>query len=372
MKNNYLNKIKHRFQHLPLAYTGLALGIGGIFNCVSILCSVYNYNAQWISYIGISIMSALLLIVLIRFILHPKILCFEINDPMSISLLPTFFMSLFLFAGFLAGFNHYYLSSIQIISSLIMCLALLGQLVLIVFFIMIVIKKHIKSSSPAYGSYFVPTVGLIVACTVANKFTLLPALFFQIIWFIGFASYVFSFPIVTYVLLFGKNKVDKDRFPTVAVWFAPTNLTPAGFILTFLLNSNYLQNYYPQTFLNIMFFLTTICGFSFCLILYFYVLRIFKEHKFSPIFCSITFPTAIAATSMVSAARYINKILIDNKINSNEIISDLSWFFGVVGIIFSIISFLIIFYIFVRMVIFTIKTLLSSKNDYIFHETYYR
>ena len=366
-------KIKHRTQHLPLAFTGLSLGLGGLGNCLALLCSQNGYNATWISYITISIVILIILVMLARNIMHPKILNAELNEPLSVTLVPTFSMSLMLIGAFIASFSKIKTSGYQIVGSIVMILAILIQCILIVYFFRSIVKNHIKAkNNPAYGSYFVPTVGLITACTVATKFTLLPALFFQIIWFIGFTFYIISFPFVTYAILF-KAKADVSKFPTIAIWFAPTNLTPAGFIVSFLFNNH--DAYYSQQFLNSIFLLTTMCGFVFSIILYMYVFNIFISHKFQPIFCSMTFPCAIGATSMINAAKYLHvNILKENANNlinlSHDFANTCMWFFGIVGIIFSVFASSIIFYILGRMMYLGGKTLFTSLKDNEFHHVY--
>ncbi len=368
-----MRNLKHRTQHLPIAFTGLALGIGGLGNCLSLLFSNHGYDARWISYITISIVIIFILLISIRSIIHPKILKYELNDSMVVTLLPTFSMSLMLIAGFIAGFDSNINSWCQITGTIIMCLAILIQIILIAFFFRSVIKNHIKVSNSVYGSYFVPTVGIITACTVATKFTLIPITFFQVIWFIGYLFYLVSFPLITYAILF-RTKLEKNKLPTLAVWFAPTNLVPAGFINAFLLSKSDIA--YGQTFFDVLFLLTIICGFVFSLILYLLLFRIFWTCQFQPIFCAITFPCAIGATSMLNAAKYLflqltenNQAIIPGDLSHNFIVHAM-WFFGIVGIIFCFITTIIIIYILIRMLIFAYNTLFTNINDDKVHEVY--
>lgn len=355
-KTNKWQTIKDRFQHLPVAYTGLALGVGGLGNCLALLL---GQNWKWISYITISFVIVILIAMLLKNIFHPKVLLWEIKEPMMVSLLPTFSMSLMLIAGFISGFDvNNKISANQIIGSILMIMALIIQFILIVFFGISLIKNHVKNkNNPMYGSYFVPTVGLITACTVAPKFTLLPNEIFQAIWFLGFGLYLISFPIVTWAILF-KAKCDIARFPSIAVWFAPTNLSPAGFINVFLKQE---LAYYPKAFLNTIFLFTTICGFVFSIILYLYIIKIMTSFKFNPIFCSITFPCAIGSTSMILTSKYYNKLY--GSSNNNDFLLNCEWFFGIVGIIFTIISTILITYILIRMLIIGWKILFTNHKD---------
>lgn len=356
----------NRLQHLPIALTGLALGLGGLGNCLALFFNNINdsqYDAKWITYITMSLVILILLIMMFKNILHPKVLQWEINEPMMVSLLPTFSMSLMLVSGFIASFDTNKYSPNQIIGSILMIISLLIQTILIYFFVLSLYRNHIQNkNNPMYGSYFVPTVGLITSCTIANNFTLLPNKLFQAIWFISFILYVLTFPVITWNILF-KSKPNITKFPVVAVWFAPTNLTPAGFIKVFLWENTS----YSTTFLNIIFIFTTICGFAFSIIFYIYVVKIFVSCKFNPIFCSITFPSAIGATSMLLCAGYYKKNFLKYQI---EFFKNATDFFGYVGLLFLIMSFLLILYILTRMSIVCYKLLFTSSFDTFKHDCY--
>ena len=320
---------------------------------------------------------------IIKNITHPKVLHYELNEPLSVSLLPTFSMCLMLVAGFIGMWNNKDKTSAnQIVAAVVMCLAILIQFIIIGFFVKSFIKNHIKSKHQhMYGSYFVPIVGLITSCTVSHNVIALPNEFFQAIWYFGYITFLITLPIVTYSMLFKEKKVSDAQFPTVAIWFAPANLTCAGFLRTFLLSP---QTYYPKAYLNIIFILTTMMGFVTTLILYLYVTRIFVLRKrsqtknFAPILCSLSFPCAIGATSMVWAAKYlasqnplvINKIIPIWKIEGNDLISSSAWFFGVVGIIFAIVTTIIIGYLLFNMIKFGIKILFTKQKDDQHHEIY--
>ncbi|WP_044891207.1 hypothetical protein [Malacoplasma penetrans] len=367
------NKFLKRTSHLPIAYTGLSLGFGGIGNCLSLLFNNFNnsnFNASWISYITIFLVIFILLVITIRNCCHPKLLKWELKEQMMVSLLPTYCMSFMLVAGFIASFDSYMYSSSQIIGSILLIIAVGFHFVILGYFIFSVYKHNFKIKNDlVYGSYYVPPIGLIVACTVANNFSLIPNEFFQFIWYFGFISYVLMFLFVTYFMLF-KNKPEESRYASIAVWFAPINLVPSGFIKVFMWIT---ESNYSQTYIFTLFILTTIWGFVFSSLLYIYIFRTFKNYKFNPVFCSMTFPSAIGATSMVLTAGQYRKLatnILDTNSISYQFFNSGQWIFGIAGFIFSIVSFLIISYILVRMFILGYKILFTNLKDNETHPCY--
>lgn len=368
-----IKKIKHRTQHLPIAYTGFALGVGGFGNCLLNIFQFNNiHNAKWIICITISILFLFLSLILTKFLLHPKVLKYELNDQLTVSLLPTFSMSLMLVAGFIAIWDKSSPQSPnQIIAAILMCLAILIQLIIIIFFIKSFIVNHIKNKeNHMYGTYFVPVVGLITSCTVQGCFVSLPNEFFQAIWFLGWSFFIFSLPFITYSMLFKKEKVSENQFPTVAVWFAPANLTCAGFVQVFLLADNK-PSYYPSQFLIVFLLITVMMGFVTTLLLYLYMIRIFvimfknNNKKFSPILCSLSFPCAIGATSMIFTAKYFLQIT-----RENLFFETTTWFFFVIACVFAIITFFILLFLLINLIKLTYKMLFTNYNDDKHHNVY--
>lgn len=364
------SKFKHRLQHLPVAYTGLALGVGGLGNCIMNICSLNSdWNFKWIPCISISIVIIFLTFMLLKNIMHPKVLKYELNEPLSVSLLPTFAMSLMLVAGFIGMWNKDKTSANQIVAAIFMCLAILIQLIITGWFIKSLIVNHIKNKEQhMYGTYFVPTVGLITACTVTSNITALPNEFFQAIWYFGFVTFVILLPVVTYSMLFKEKKVSDAQFPSIAVWFAPANLSAAGFIQTFMLDERAI--YYNQTYLHIMSMIMIMIAFCVTLILYLYVWRIIslsiknKQNGFSPILCSLSFPSAIGSTSLVFLAKYLHNV------NKNQFTIDAEWLFSIAGLILCILSSIIILYLVVNMFWLLYKTIFTSHKDNHHHSVY--
>lgn len=363
-----ISEFKNNFKSLPIAFTGLALGIGGLGNCYKQLFSLNNQSqvGNWVSCAFFPFLILFVLIILFKYIFHFHELKKDLHNPLTISLMPTFSMCLMLLAGFIGMWDTNITSPCQISAATLMVLAIAIQFVLLFYFGKSIFYNHIKKSEVVYGSYFVPTVGLITSCTVSGNIPAIPNIFFQVIWYLGYFIFLLSLPVITYLILFKIDKLNKEHYPTIAVWFAPANLSCAGFYQVFILAANKQVDLYPQTFLNVIAILTTMLGFVTTVLLYFFIFRIFAHRfnhnlkRFSPILCSLSFPCAIGVTSMIFTARAIGKINIDLNM---AFLNDMQSMFGVISIIFCAITSAIILYLLINMLIFAWKSLFKQKSN---------
>lgn len=374
------NRFIHRIQHIPVATTGLSLGVAGLASVLDTIFQplYYSNNLWWASIPLIAISSFLLLLITIRNFSHPKVLKFDTKDTLSSSLLPTYSMTLMCIAGFIAGWQKDYsgIPACQVIGAIVMCIAISIQLIFVVLFVKNVLSKFKWHSHPAYGSWLVPTVGIITACTFAGRFNqnILPIWFFQAIWFFGFITFIPLFIVITYQLLF-KTKVAQEKYPSIAVYFAPPNLVLAGFVQSFAIPS---QNVIlvPEiaafggsnsSFIFVLTILLSMLAFSYTVILWFFVARIFITHKITYIFASFTFPLAIGSASMLYTSNYFNKMFIN--IQQSYVLT-LSSIFRYVGYVFSSVAFICIMYILIRFSIKLIKEVFSKSSDEKTHVAY--
>lgn len=388
-KPSFLRTLAHRIQHLPTALTGLALGLCGIAAVLDTIFKQYYVHPRtdwWISIGFIAVATVLLLLATIRNCVHPKVLGFDTKDPLLSSFLPTYSMTLMCIAGFIAGWQvgdgFGKTPPCQVIGAIIMCLAVLIQIVFIVYFAKNVLAKHKWHEHSMYGSWLVPTVGPATASTFAGRFDehILPIGFFQAIWFFAFSTYIVLFIIVTYALLF-KKQPDKEKFPSIAVYFAPPNLVLAGFLQAFAIPSvNHLYDHTPEVvafsganhdFINVMLILMGCMAFTYTIVLWFFVVKIFIGNKFGYIFAALTFPLAIGAASMVYMHGYLVKYgVYIYGANIPHALTILTEFFQYIGYIFTTVATCIIIFIAIRFIINIIKALATTINDDKKHKVY--
>lgn len=372
MKKNKFSVFKHRVQHLPVALTGLSLGLAGLATALDLILrsniksDFSNYHAWWISIPFISISTIIILLITFKHILHPRVLFFDAKNTLSSSFLPTYSMTIMCIGGFLAGWQYYIGKTppLQIIGAILMCIGVLIQFFFIYMFLVYVLKKHSWHLDSMYGSWFVPTVGISTASTFTGRFNsnILPLEFFQIIWFFAFVTFVILFPIITYSLLF-KKQCDCEKFPSIAVNFAPPNLLLASFCQSFAIPSFENKTIFMDNdhiFVNVMLLFLICFGLVYTFILYIFIVRIFNNNKFDYIFASITFPLAIGCIATTNVSLYLDKLYGDNPIS---IIYTLCETFKILGYIFTSIATILILFVAARFFKKSYHILFSNKFD---------
>ena len=381
IKNNYKKSIfKKRTQHLPVALTGLSLGLSGLATAFDLIlrnnvdCNYSNYNGWWISIPLMFIATIIVILVTFKHALHPKILIFDAKNSLTSSFLPTYSMTIMCIGGFLAGwqFHHGNISILQVIGAIILCIGVLIQIIFIFLFSIFVLKKHKWHNDSMYGSWFVPMVGISTASTFAGRFNdnILPLEFFQAIWFFAFVSFLVLFPIITYSLLF-KKKCDREKFPSIAVNFAPPNLLLASFCQSFAIPSltpnTTIFDFNSNQFINIMLIILISFGFVYTIFLYLFIIRIFKINKFDYIFASITFPLAIGCIATTNVSMYFNGLF-----NNNGVLfmMQLGNFFKILGYVCTSIAAILIIYVMIKFFIKSWHILFTNKLDNIKHQCY--
>lgn len=372
MKKNKFSVFKHRVQHLPVALTGLSLGLAGLATALDLILrnninlNFSSYNAWWISIPFISVSTIIILLITFKHILHPRVLFFDAKNTLSSSFLPTYSMTIMCIGGFLAGWQYHIGKTppLQIIGAILMCIGVLIQFFFIYMFLVYVLKKHSWHLDSMYGSWFVPTVGISTASTFTGRFNsnILPLEFFQIIWFFAFVTFVILFPIITYSLLF-KKQCDCEKFPSIAVNFAPPNLLLASFCQSFAIPSFDNKTIFmddKHIFVNVMLLFLICFGLVYTFILYIFIVRIFNNNKFDYIFASITFPLAIGCIATTNVSLYLEKLYGQNHIS---VIDQLYNTFKILGYIFTSIATILILFIATRFFKKSYHILFSNKFD---------
>lgn len=272
-----MKSFKDIFKTLPVALTGLALGISGVSGALAITINPIA------SYIGNFISLLLLLPIIIKNILHFDVFKEELKHPTLGSFIPTLDMALMNFSVVLYGLS-----------------ATLGKglwlLCIILHFIFAIsfIYHRFKSWDIHHmvPSWFVPPIGIVVACTTStlmNMPTLAHTLFY-----IGFVFYIIMLPMMLYRIIF-LDKIDDSRLPTFAIMAAPPNLCLAGYLVAFTTPNSAMVNFlFPL-------------GLFMTALIYIAMFKIFRMN-FTPVYASFTFPLAISSTAILKYSKYISTI----------------------------------------------------------------
>lgn len=311
-KSSLTQHIHQQLATLPVALTGLALGIAGLTGALKIILGEY------IAFVGVSIASILVLMITMKNILHGRVFLSELAHPILGSFIPTLAMALMVIASTLLHFMPVFSKGIWLFAIVFHCI------ILVQFFRFRIQEFSMQHVIP---SWFVPPVGIVVACVTSVGMGF-PKITFTL-FYIGIVAYGILLPIMLYRIMFGDRLTDA-QIPTFAIMGAPANLCLAGLLTIF-----------PEANIHIVQALAYLCLFT-TLLVYIFFIRIFQI-PFSPSYSALTFPLAIGATAMLKYSAYLK---------SMGIHSDIVRIWSSVAYIELCIASAVISYVFVRIVIF--------------------
>lgn len=329
MKNHspfFISITKHihkQLAQLPVALTGLALGIAGLTGSLQIIFGPLS------AFIGSAIAGILLLLIATRNILHFQVFLSELSHPILGSFIPTFAMALMVIASTLLAFT-------PLLARSLWYFAVIFHIFIFIQFMRFRIKEF--SLHHLIPSWFVPPVGIVVACV--TSIGIAPTAITQPLLYFGLIAYCFLLPIMLYRIMFGEKLTD-IQIPTFAIMGAPANLCLAG-LLTILPESNPLI----ITFLVHLALFTT-------LLVYIFFFRIFQM-PFAPSFSALTFPLAIGATAMIQYSAYLK--------SHGASLQMISLWNSVAYIELTVAS-CVIAYVFIRILIFLYKHFALQSNS---------
>ncbi|GAA0827118.1 MULTISPECIES: TDT family transporter [Marinomonas] len=254
---------------IPTSMAGLALGIASLGRGWSYL----QVGTSVLQYVSAIVASLLLLLVLSKFILQPKLLNQDLRHPILGSTAPTFAMALMVIS---ISLNNL----LPAAGVALWWFALILHGLLLTTFIYHRVKRF--RMTDMLPSCFVPFAGIGVA---AISF---PAARFQpfaegVLWF-GILCYLLLVPVIIYRLVYC-DALPEHAKPTLAVLAAPASVCLTGYLTVVSAPSQYVV-----VLLLAMALIKTgvVYGFS---------LRLVRL-PFSPGYASFTFPLAIGATAL--------------------------------------------------------------------------
>ncbi|REG83675.1 TDT family transporter [Marinomonas pollencensis] len=269
-----LKRVRDLASIVPSSMAGLALGIGGLGR----LWSLFLNNTMLVQYAAALIASLLLLIVLLKFVLHPALLGADLRDPIQGSSAPTFAMALMVVSLSLDDL----LPDVGVVvwgSAVLLHCVLLGS------FVYHRVKHfHMLDMAP---SWFVPFAGIALA---AASFPVGFQRLAEGIWWFAFVGYLLLVPLMLYRLLYG-GALREDAKPTLAVLAAPASVCLTGYLTISELPSEQIV-----ALLLIMALIKTSVVYGFSI----YLIRL----PFSPSYASFTFPLVISAIALLKAQQH--------------------------------------------------------------------
>ena len=248
-----------KINKMPLALTGLALGVGGIFNAWTIFTGI-----KYFAYIGALISSILILTIITKIFSSFGAFLNDLEHPVAGSTIPTLDMAVMVISS----------SVVQFVKPLGVAMWFTAIAVHVIFaFTFLAHRINLKDLHHILPSWFVPPVGIVVAAVTGTNMGF-PQVS-QVIVYIGTVLYIILFPFIFYRIIFHDPLAD-DRFPAFAVMGAPANLCLCGYLSAF--------TDYNTALLNFLLALGLFTTFK----VYLSLIRAFQI-KFIPLFAAYTF-----------------------------------------------------------------------------------
>ena len=283
-----LNIARHRFAHAPTPMAGLALGIASLgWSWENV--GLFAGGAQAV---GAVIAAVLLLVLTVKFVLHPQLLAQDLAHPVIGSVVPTFAMATMVVSKAVGG-N---------LGAGLWLFAITLNLVFLVTFAW----HRLKDFQLAHmvPSWFVPPIGIVVA-DVASPGGAFAPLAQVLLWF-GIICYAVMLPMMLYRLIFCGEVPDAAK-PTLAIMAAPASLCLAGYLTV---------TAQPAPLLVALLLGIALLMTAFVYLAFIRLLRL----PFSPGYAAFTFPLVIGATALFKAAALTETLGLDA-----AVINQLRW-----------------------------------------------
>jgi tellurite resistance protein TehA-like permease len=264
----------------PTPMAGLALGIASLGWCWENAAQLHGLG----QIIGAVIASAMLFILLLKFVCFPKILWNDLAHPVVGSVAPTFAMATMVVSNAVTHFNA------ALGNALWLFAVVLHLLFLVVFIYHRAMDFQLHHMVP---SWFVPPVGLIVADVSFAGSEALRPLADGVLLF-GLVAYAVMLPAMLYRLIFSHEVPDSAK-PTIAILAAPASLSLAGYLTVTSSPS--------PVIVALLFGIAVLMT----LLIYLSLIKL-AQLPFSPGYAAFTFPVVISATALFKFAAWMASV----------------------------------------------------------------
>lgn len=310
-----------KINKMPLALTGLALGVGGIFNAWTIFTGI-----KYFAYVGALISSILILTIITKIFSSFGDFLNDLEHPVAGSTIPTLDMAVMVISS----------SVVQFVKPLGVAMWFTAIAVHVIFaFTFLAHRINLKDLHHILPSWFVPPVGIVVAAVTGSNMGF-PQVS-QVIVYIGTVLYIILFPFIFYRIIFHDPLAD-DRFPAFAVMGAPANLCLCGYLTAF--------TDYNTALLNFLLALGLFTTFK----VYLSLIRAFQI-KFIPLFAAYTFPLAVGAQALLKYANY-----------SKSVNGQYFYIWNIISIFELIVASMMIIYVFLNMMFFVHNNVIKDNK----------
>ncbi|MEZ9834976.1 TDT family transporter [Vibrio breoganii] len=260
----------HRFHHIPPSQAALALGLIGLGQAWALyIPDVGNVIRPYLALIG----TLILIPVLLKYTLNPRLFFADIKHPLSGSLMAPMSMALLVLCDYLA-------TVIPHIASVLWFISLgLHITMMVLFFGFQFANFKMVNIVPSWFLYPVGVISSTLAGTELGH-----TVFSQNMAMLCISIYFLMLPLVLYRLVFF-GKLPRRARPTLAIMAAPINLTLAAYLVNFP---------DPDPILT-----GALAGIAITMTLLIYLCYInLLRLKFQPSIAAVTFPSVISAIAM--------------------------------------------------------------------------
>ncbi|OED93007.1 TDT family transporter [Vibrio breoganii] len=260
----------HRFHHIPPSQAALALGLIGLGQAWALyIPDVGNVIRPYLALIG----TLILIPVLLKYTLNPRLFFADIKHPLSGSLMAPMSMALLVLCDYLA-------TEIPDIASVLWFISLgLHITMMVLFFGFQFANFKMVNIVPSWFLYPVGVISSTLAGTELGH-----TVFSQNMAMLCISIYFLMLPLVLYRLVFF-GKLPRRARPTLAIMAAPINLTLAAYLVNFP---------DPDPILT-----GALAGIAITMTLLIYLCYInLLRLKFQPSIAAVTFPSVISAIAM--------------------------------------------------------------------------
>ena len=204
--------MKDTIKKVPIPLCGVMLGLAALGNLLQ------SYS-EGIRYICGILAAFLLVLVLLKLIMFPKVVREDMNNPIMASVSGTFQMAMMLLSVCIKTF-------IGKAAYFIWLLAICLHVILIIYF---TVKFLLKLQMPkVFASYFIVYVGIAVASVTAPAYEKTASVGTAAFWF-GFITLILLLALVTYRYVKFQEVPDPAK-PLICIYAAPTSLCIAGYV----------------------------------------------------------------------------------------------------------------------------------------------
>ncbi|GAB6263534.1 TDT family transporter [Photobacterium sp. CCB-ST2H9] len=258
------------FAQVPTAQAALALAITGTGLAWSLYYPSYgNFIRSLCAFVG----ACLLIPVVLKYLLNPKLFLSDLNHPLYGSLMPPMSMTMLVLADYLAGIH-------QASARMLWYPALALHLTMMVIFFSCQLKKF--RLIHLYPSWFLYPVGAISGTLAGSQLGYTEFSIFMTNACV--AIYFFMLPVVLYRLCFA-GRLPRVARPTLTIMAAPVNLS----LTAYLTNLDT-----PDPVLT-----GALAGIGITMTIFVYLCYIdILKYRFQPSMAAITFPSVISAVAM--------------------------------------------------------------------------